>query len=407
MAEANGAKKAIVLIIDGLGDLPTPKTPLQAARKPNLDRLAKEGITGLLSTVGRGVVPGSDTSHLRIFGYEPKIWYPGRGPLEALGLGMELREGDVAFRANFATLKAGMVADRRAGRIDTGTASRLAKLVSMRIEDVDAIFVNSVEHRGALVLRGPGLSPFVTETDPHAKAALPACMPTDESPEAGKTARIVGRFTEEVRKRLSGAPENRAREAKKLPPANVVLLRGAGVFRQVPPFGEMFGLRAACVAGGALYRGVAKFIGMDIFLVPGATGDKNTDLAAKGKAALKALETHDLVFLHVKACDSFGHDGDFKGKTNMIERIDKELVPIIMKSGACIVVTGDHSTPCCRKEHSGHEVPMLLWGPQERADSVKSFDEMSCMDGGLGHITGKHVMPIVLNTLGKAKKFGS
>jgi len=400
-------KKAIILIIDGLGDLPTPKTPLQAAKKPNLDKLAADGITGLLSTVGRGVVPGSDTSHLRIFGYEPKIWYPGRGPLEALGIGLELREGDVAFRANFATLKDGIVVDRRAGRIDTASAASISGRVSMRIEDVEVIFKNSVEHRGALVLRGPGLSPRVGDTDPHAREKVLECVPTDESPEAAKTARIVNKFTELIAGRLSQAPENKVREAKGLPPANVLLLRGAGVFSQVPSFGERFELRAACIAGGALYRGVAKFIGMDNFLVPGATGDKNTDLVAKGNATIKALETYDLVFLHVKACDSFGHDGDFKGKTRMIERIDKELMPIIMKGGAYLFVTGDHSTPCCRKEHSGHEVPMLLNGPEERTDGVKKFDEISCMDGGLGHITGKHMMPIILNTLAKGKKFGS
>ncbi len=399
--------KAIILIMDGVGDLPTPKTPLQAAKKPNLDKLAEDGITGLLSPVGRGVVPGSDTSHLAIFGYEPKVCYPGRGPLEALGLGMALKEGDVAFRANFATVKDGIVTDRRAGRIDTVSATAISGLVSMKIEDVDVVFKNSVEHRGALVLRGPGLSHAVSETDPHAEAALHQCQPLEAGPAAEKTARIVNKFTQDVQKRLSGASENKTREKKGLPQANVVLLRGAGSFSSVPSFEERFGLRAACIAGGALYRGVARFIGMDIFMVPGATGDKNTNLFAKGKAALKALETHDLVFVHVKACDSFGHDGDFKGKTRMIERIDKELMPLLLKSGACLVATGDHSTPCCRKEHSGHEVPILMYGPEERSDDVESFDEVSCMEGGIGHITGKHVMPMVLNLMGKGKKYGS
>jgi len=400
-------KKAVVLVIDGVGDLPTPKTPLQAAKKPNLDQLAAEGITGLLSTVGRGVVPGSDTSHLRIFGYEPKICYPGRGPLEALGIGIDLHEGDVAFRANFATINDGVVVDRRAGRIDTATASALSTLVPNSIEDVEIIFKNSVEHRGALVLRGSGLSRCVSETDPHAKEKMPLCEPEDDSPEAEKTARIINKFTEFVYAALSKAPENKKREAKGLPPANVLLLRGPGMFSSVPSITERFDIKGACIAGGALYRGVAKFIGMDIFLAPGATGDRHTDLKAKGNAAVKALETYDLVFVHVKGCDSFGHDGDFNGKTKMIERIDKELIPILMKTGACIVVTGDHSTPCSRKEHSGHEVPILLFAKDERSDKVKKFDEISCMEGGLGHITGKHVMPIILNTMEKAKKYGS
>jgi 2,3-bisphosphoglycerate-independent phosphoglycerate mutase len=399
--------KAVVLIIDGLGDLPTPKTPLQAAKAPNLDKLAKKGITGLISPVGRGVVPGSDTSHLRLFGYEPKICYPGRGPLEALGVGLDLREGDIAFRANFATVENNKVVDRRAGRIDTKTASSLSKLVSMTIEDVEVVFKNSTEHRGALVLRGPGLSPCVSDTDPHALVSVPKCEPEDDSPEAQKTARIINRFTQLVHERLSKAPENKKLQTERLPPANAVLLRGAGVFSQVPPFDERFGIHGACIAGGALYRGVARFVGMDIFLVPGATGDRFTDLKAKAKAAVKALETHDLIFLHIKACDSFGHDGDFTGKTKFIEKIDKEVLPLLTRSKADMIVTGDHSTPCSRKAHSGHEIPILFYGKDERPDNVKRFDELSCMEGGLGHITGKHLMQMILNMLGKAKKFGS
>ena len=400
-------KKAVLVIIDGLGDLPTPKTPLQAAKKPNMDKLAKNGACGLISPVGRGVVPGSDTSHLRLLGYEPKICYPGRGVFEALGAGFDLHDGDVAFRANFATQKNGIAIDRRAGRMDTESASELSKLVSMRVEDIEVIFRNTVEHRGALVLRGPGLSHCISETDPHGKTAIPLCEPADESREAKKTARVVNRFMELASKRLEDAPLNRKRAEQGKPPANTVLLRGPGSYAKVPPFDERFNIHGACIAGGALYRGVASFIGMDIFMVPGATGDKNTSLKSKAETALKALETHDFVFLHVKACDSFGHDGDFKGKKGFIEKIDRELMPLLMKSGACLVITGDHSTPCSWKAHSGHEVPLLIHGKNERPDKVKRFDELSCMEGGIGHITGKHLMPIILNMIGAAEKFGS
>jgi 2,3-bisphosphoglycerate-independent phosphoglycerate mutase len=400
-------KKAILLIIDGIGDLPTPKTPLQAAKTPNMDKLAKTGITGLISPVGRGVVPGSDTSHLRLLGYEPKLCYPGRGVLEALGAGFDLEEGDVAFRTNFATIKNGKIVDRRAGRIDSESSKSLSRLVPMRIEDVDIIFRSTVEHRGALVLRGPGLGHAVTETDPHAKIDMPHCHAEDGSKEAEKTARVINKFTEIVSQRLANAPENKEREQKGKMPANTILLRGAGTYSHVTPFDIRFEIHGACIAGGALYRGVAKFIGLDIFLVPGATGDKSTKLKSKADAAIKALENYEFVFLHVKACDSFSHDGNFKGKTKMLEAIDKELLPKLMKSGATLIITGDHSTPCSRKAHSGHEVPILINGKDERPDKVKKFDELSCMEGGLGHITGKHMMPIILNIMGVAKKFGS
>jgi 2,3-bisphosphoglycerate-independent phosphoglycerate mutase len=393
--------KAILLIIDGLGDLPTPKTPLQAAKKPNLDRLAKGGISGLMSPVRRYLVPGSDVSHLDILGYEPSLFYNGRGPLEALGLGIKLAEGDVAFRANFATLEGGKVTDRRAGRIDTASAASFSKYLSMQIDDVKITFKNSVEHRGALVLSGKGLSSEVSPTDPSHGSELHPCTPLEDSPEAKKTADIINRFTKIAIERLSAAPENQKREKK----ANLILLRGAGGFVKVPSFYERFGLNAACVAGGALYKGVAAFMGMDVLLVAGATGDKNTDVEAKANAAAKALKDYDFIFMHVKMCDSAGHDGDFASKVRGIEKIDK-VIPILEKTGACIVVTGDHSTPCSLKAHSGHEVPILVYRG-ERRDSVKKFDEINCANGGLGHIRGKDVIPLILNITGKAQKYGS
>jgi len=395
-------KKAILFIIDGLGDLPTPKTPLQVAKTPNLDKLAKNGITGMLSPISRYMIPGSDTSHLQLLGYDPKFFYNGRGPLEALGLAIELQEGDVAFRANFATVRDGIVVDRRAGRIDTKTASLLSKLLSMEIEGVKVIFKNSVEHRGALVLRGDGLSCNIGETDPHSKHPIPVCHPIDDTAEAAKTARIVNKFTKIAQERLSMASENKSRKK----PANAVLLRGAGEYQEATSFIERFGMNGICVAGGALYKGVASFMNMDLALVPGATGDKNTDFIAKAKATASALASeYDFVFLHVKACDSAGHDGDFESKTKALEKIDK-MIPILEKTGACIIVTGDHSTPVSRKNHTGHEVPILVYRG-ERSDDVKKFDEKSCALGGLGHIEGKDIIPLILNVTERAEKYGS
>lgn len=395
-------KKAILLIIDGLGDLPTPKTPLQAAKKPNFDKLAKGGASGLLAPVGRYIVPGSDVAHLSILGYDPHKYYNGRGPLEALGLGIELKDGDVAFRANFATIERDEITDRRAGRIDTQTASKLASELSTKLSNgVEAIFKNSNEHRGVLVLRGSGLSEQVSATDPHGDMKLHPCQPLSEA--AVKTAKAVDEFTQYAHRTLEMAPENSEREK----PANVVLVRGAGKYWKVPSFLERFGLHGACVAGGALYKGVARYIGMDVVDVPGATGDKKTNLNAKGKAVLSALIDHDFVFLHVKGCDSAGHDGDFDTKKKMLERVDKELLPWLIKSGAYIIITGDHSTPCSRKAHSGHEVPILVYGDSERIDSVKKFDEISAASGGLGHLEGKDIVPLILNLIEKSDKYGS
>ncbi len=395
-------KKAILVILDGLGDLPTPKkTPLQAAKTPNLDKLAKNGCTGLLSPLGRGIVPGSDTSHLQILGYDPNIFYCGRGPLEALGLGIKLEEGDVAFRTNFATVKNGVVVDRRAGRIKTEDARKLEKYLSTKIEDVEIIFKHSVQHRGAVVLRGSGLSPDVSDTDPHQKGSIAECHAHDEKAE--KTARIVNKYMEFAMEKLGKAPENSKREKK----ANALLLRGAGVYKKIPSMIERFGLNGVCIAGGALYKGVAAYVGMDVFLLIGDPSKGPEMLSAKKKAVEKALEEYEFIFLHIKATDNFSHDGDFEGKKKILEKVDRELIPYLVKTGAYLIITGDHSTPVSRGAHSGHEVPIVIYGNNERVDKVKKFDEISCMEGGLGHIEGKDIMPIILNLIEKAQKYGS
>ncbi|MBD3210317.1 2,3-bisphosphoglycerate-independent phosphoglycerate mutase [Candidatus Micrarchaeota archaeon] len=394
-------QKAILLIIDGLGDLPTPKTPLQAAKTPNLDRLAKNGINGMLSPIKRYIVPGSDTGHLSILGYDPAVFYCGRGPFEALGLGIELQEGDVAFRTNFATVKDDRVEDRRAGRIDTETASKLSKGLSMKIGNVEIIFRNSVEHRGALVLRGPNLSSNVSDTDPHQEGVLQECVPLEDSWEAKRTADIINRYTEVARGWLSSNPANKGRKL----PANALMVRGAGAYAEVPSFFERFKMHGLCVAGGALYKGVAAYLKMDVALVPSATGGLKTDVRAKAEAAAKALEGYDFVFMHIKGCDSASHDGNFNAKKKMLEKIDK-VIPILEKSGASLVITGDHSTPVSMKSHSGHEVPILVY-KGERNDKIKKFDELSCAQGGLGHIKGKDVLPLILNITGRAEKYGS
>lgn len=394
-------KKVILMIIDGLGDLPTPKTPLQAAKIPNLHRLAKNGITGMLNPIDRFIIPGSDTAHLNILGYDPDVFYCGRGPFEALGLGIKLNEGDIAFRTNFGTLENNKIVDRRAGRIDTKTAASLVKYVPTKIDGVNIIFKTSVEHRGVLVLRGPGLSSNITPTDPPDLGPIEECHPTDKSPEAQHTAEIVNKFTKLTVESLSSAPENK-NSAKK---ANAILLRGAGHYTSAPSFYERFDLLGACVAGGALYRGVASFMGMDIILVPGASGDKTTSLKAKAEAVSKTIKDYDLVFMHVKLCDSFGHDGDFEGKKISLEKID-QIIPILEKTGASLIITGDHSTPVSLKAHSGHAVPILVYGG-ERYDDVKKFDEISCAKGGLGHIKGSDMINLILNISGKAHKYGS
>lgn len=401
-------EKLILLILDGLGDLPSPdKTPLQMAKKPNINKLAKNGIQGLMSVLGKGIVPGSDCAHLELLGYPPEKYYFGRGPLEALGAGMSLKQGDIAFRANFATISKNKIIDRRAGRLSSVLAKKLEKEINMQIEDVKIIFKASTGHRGALILRGKDLSGNISSTDSHNSGVLKFSKPLDSSFQAKKTAKIINKFTKIIHKKLEKNKINIERKNNNLLPANIILLRGPGIFKKIPLIEKLYGIKSACVAGGALYKGIAQYIGMDVIDVKSATADKNTDLYAKGSAVQKILKKYDFVFVHIKALDNFSHDGDVKGKTKFIQKIDKELIPLLIKTGAHLVITGDHSTICKRKEHSGHEVPVLICEKGGRKDGLKTFDEITAMKGGLGHIYGKELMFILLNIIKKTKMSGS
>jgi len=403
------AGKAILVICDGLGDrLIKNRTPLQMARRNNLNKLASKGVTGLMHTIAPGVIPGSDTAHLALFGYDPYTSYQGRGVYEALGAGLELEEGDIAFRCNFATVdERGIVRDRRAGRIkDVGPV--LAKeLDGQKVDSVRIVFKATTEHRGVLVLRGQGLSRNITDTDPHElNVPVLKSKPLDGTMEAKRTAFILNRFTDLSYEILSEHPINEEREKKGKPPANIVLSRGAGAYKSLDSLGDRYGIKTACIAGGALYKGVAKAVGMDVIEVEGATGTADTDLMAKAKAAKKALEDYDVVFLHVKATDNFSHDGDVKGKVRMIEKIDR-MIGELMKTDSYIIFTGDHSTPCSLRNHSADPLPIVIYGEGVIPDDVKKFDEVSCMKGGLGHIRGMDVIPIILSLIGKTSIFGS
>ncbi|MCX6774103.1 MAG: 2,3-bisphosphoglycerate-independent phosphoglycerate mutase [Candidatus Micrarchaeota archaeon] len=404
--------KSLLMIMDGIGDIRDGNrpTPLEAARKPNIDRLAKEGSLGLMHTLGRGVKPGSDTAHLAIFGYDIFSEYPGRGPFEALGTeGIHLMPGDIAFRANFATVDKKMkITDRRAGRIESASAKKLEKYINgMEIEKTKVIFKQTTEHRGVLVLRGDRLSGRVSDTDPHETGAMiKSSEHLDTSAEAKKTARIMNILTNEVHKKLSNAPENLERIKKGLHPANMILCRGGGEYFKVEKFEDRHGIKAACVAGGSLYKGVAAFIGMDVVHVSGATGDRYSDYFSKARAAVQASKDHDLVFLHVKAGDSFGHDGDHDGKKSTIEKVDKDIIPMVSDNFDLIVITADHSTPCMIKGHSGHPVPILAYGKLVRKDGCVNFNEYEAAKGSIGQIVGEDLMQLMLNWMDKNNKIG-
>ncbi len=406
-------RRILLLIFDGLGDRPVTelghKTPLEAAPKPNLDWFAANGMNGLLDPIAPGVRPGSDTSHLALFGYDPHEVYTGRGPFEAAGVGIHLQKGDVAFRCNFASVDAHLsLTDRRAGRIKEGTAELAKALDGMKLGRVKVLFKEGTEHRAVLVLRGKGLSPEVTDTDPHEEGRK--ILESEAlNGKAKATAKALNAFTRRAYEVLKDHPVNRARVAKGEAPANMVVCRGSGIAREIQPFTERYGLKAAGIAGVALIKGMFRATGMEVLEVKGATGGLDTDMVAKAEAALTALTTYDLVVVNVKAADLCGHDGKASEKIRVVERIDHMMGHLRAHLPADVVVamTADHSTPCAIKDHSGDPVPLTIFGDGARVDEVPHFDERSAAKGSLGRLRGQDLMPILLNQANRMEKYGA
>jgi 2,3-bisphosphoglycerate-independent phosphoglycerate mutase len=353
MARPEG-KKALLLVMDGLGGYRTTQrgSELTEANTPNLDRLAGEGSLGLHDPVTRGITPGSGAGHLGLFGYDPLEYEIGRGALSAAGIGFELQPGDVAARVNFCTLAPdGTIADRRAGRLPTEEAAGICDLLVREIQLDGAQFFLQPEreHRGLLVLRGPGLDRDLTDTDPQ-REGVPPLDPVARSPEAKRTAELVGRILDQARTLLAGRERG-----------NFLLLRGFDSVKELPSFPDRYQVKALAIAAYPMYVGISRLLGFSTHQVDGAAP----------------------------------------------EEVDA-LVPRMLDAGVeVLAVTGDHSTPAQMAAHSWHPVPVLLWGGTAAADGLPGFDEVNCRQGSLGRFEAKHLLPQLLAAAGRLTKYGA
>lgn len=385
--------KIVLLVIDGVGGIPVEgRTELETAHRPNLDRLASEGICGLTDPVYPGITPGSGPGHLALFGYDPLRYEIGRGVLEALGIGMELAPGEVVARANFATLdQEGLVLDRRAGRIPTERNEELCRRLQREIQEVEGVRVEirpGREHRFVVKFSGEGLDDRIADTDPQ-KEGLPPRPPSALAPEAERTAKVVEAFLQRAHQVLKGEE-----------PANGVLMRGFSRLPDIPSMEELFKLTPACIASYPMYRGLAKLVGMEVLEVG--------ETIAEEFAALKRhFQDFDFFYLHVKKTDSFGEDGNFSAKVQVIEEVDRHIPQLLELEPEVIVVTADHSTPSALKGHSWHPNPFLLRSPYERRDDVDRFTEAACARGALGRFRAVEAMTMMLAAALKMKKFGA
>jgi 2,3-bisphosphoglycerate-independent phosphoglycerate mutase len=385
--------KILLLVIDGLGGLPHPKTgrtELETANTPNLDQLANKGICGLIDPVSPGITPGSTPGHLALFGYDPVKFNIGRGVVEVMGIDFDLRPGDIAARGNFCTVdEAGLITDRRAGRISTEKCAELCRLLDgLMIEGVKILVHPVREHRFIAVFRGKGLAPEVSDSDPQQVGVAPKPV-TSLNIQADMTADIASRFLAQAKMILA-----------KQHPANMVLLRGFSRRPNLPTMPEVYKLKPAAIAGYPMYRGLARLVGMQV-LETGAGIKEEFDTLKQN------YNSYDFFFVHIKETDSAGEDGDFERKARVIEEIDKALPALTSLEPDVIVVTGDHSTPAVLKGHSWHPVPVLLSSRWCRPDGVKEFSEPASISGGLGRFPATQVMPLAMAHALKLTKFGA
>jgi 2,3-bisphosphoglycerate-independent phosphoglycerate mutase len=409
------ATKIRFIALDGISDRPCPDlgglTPLSAAKKPVLDRLAREGICGIMDTIAAGVRPGSDTAHLALLGYNPYTYYTGRGPLECAGTGITMEPGMIGFRCNYATVSPeGIIKDRRAGRIHDTTALSMAiqEGVDLSKFGVTFVFRSGAGHRASLAFKGEGLGYYVSSNDPKKDGIAPLkVQPLKPTAADEKTAAVCNEFVRQSSKILFDHTVNRDRVKKDLPPANIVLMRGAGEMGHFEPFSKKYGISGSVISAASLIKGIGNVVGLSPVQVQGITGSQDSNIPGKIAAAITELETRDFVLVNIKGADESGHDGLAEQKRNFITKTDAALAPLLDLKGCIIVICADHSTPCTIKDHSADPVPVLIHGEGVRVDDVTTFDELSCARGGLNRITGAALLPTALDLINKAHKFGA
>jgi 2,3-bisphosphoglycerate-independent phosphoglycerate mutase len=386
--------RILLVVMDGLGGYADADhgTELEEATTPNLDALAAEGITGLVEPVGPGITPGSGPGHLALFGYDPERFELGRGALSAAGLEFPLAPGDVAARGNLCTLAPdGTIVDRRAGRVPDSEArvivDRLQREVTLG-NGVEVFFRHEREHRVLVVLRGDGLDPRATDTDPQT-TGVPPRESAAADPAAKRTADLVNELDEQIRSLLKDEPK-----------ANGILLRGFDSHRELPSFRERFGVRAGAVAIYPMYRGIASLVGMDVLGTPKNLADQLAILR-------DSWDAYDYFFVHHKSPDSAGEDGDRARKIAAIESLDAAVPALRALGPDVIVISGDHATPTQMAAHSWHPVPTILWSTRGQRDEVTRFGERYCASGALGIRPTMTLMPIMLAHAGRLQKYGA
>ncbi|MDR0492611.1 MAG: cofactor-independent phosphoglycerate mutase [Nitrososphaerota archaeon] len=399
--------KYILVIGDGMSDYPIPelgnKTPLQAAVKPNMDAIAAKGRSGLIKNVPDECTPGSDVAICSVLGYDPRIYCTGRGALEVPARNINLGTDDTAYRCNIITEEYGAVVDYSAGHITTEEAIQLIAAVKKVYDKPGAVeFFPGLDYRHYLIMRNFSQPQQIHCSPPHdvTGQAISEVMPKAKAPEAENSAQLLRDMIEGSRSILCNHPVNIARKKAGKRMGNLIWPWGGGKKPSMPTLKDKFGIESAVISAVDLVKGLGAYAGMDIISVEGATGLSNTNYEGKADAAIKALETHDLVCVHVEAPDEAGHMRDYKLKVHTIEDLDRRLLGRILngaKEPYAIAVLPDHPTPVKIGTHTRDPVPFMIATPDIESDGVNVFDEFSAEHGGFGLIEKDYLLPLLLS----------
>lgn len=401
--------KYVLVVGDGMADYPVPElgnmTPLQVARKPNMDSIAAKGRNGLLKTVPEDLSPGSDTAILSVLGYDPRRFLTGRGPLEAASRGIQLEENDVAFRCNLITEKNGILVDYSAGHITSSEAVKLMDSIKKTFEKPGELeFFSGLDYRHFLILRNFPNSHLIKCTPPHdaVGADISTILPKAKSEEVEETVTMLKETILKSMAVLESHPVNIARQKSGKKPGNMIWPWSGGKKPSMPSFKEKYGLKAAVISAVDLIKGIGIYAGMKIIDVPGATGMYDTNYEGKAEAALKALEDNDMVFVHVEAPDEAGHAKDYALKVKTIEDLDNRLLGKILdglKEPYAIAILPDHPTPIRVGTHTRDPVPFSIYSPSIASDNAQKFDEFSAKKGAFGTVTQESLMSLLLSSI--------
>ncbi|MDD5182148.1 MAG: alkaline phosphatase family protein [Candidatus Nanoarchaeia archaeon] len=420
-------KKLLFVVIDGAADTPVSalggKTPLEIAKKPNINNLSRMGTNGLMQVLP--IPPESDEAVLSLLGYDVFDVYTGRGPLEAVGGGADFQDGDIAIRCNFGSMENGVIKNVRMDDFSSEDAKKLEWAINefVKLTNAEFVFRSTAKYRGVLVIKSKEkLSPKITNTHPgyivrpmtsiygevpvssavaNPDMVMRKVIPMERTKEAAFTAEVVNEFIKKSAEVLKNHPLNIERKAQKKAPANIIITRDAGDrLPKLFSFSKTYDVHWACFAEMPVEKGIAQLSGMELIPMPEASGDVRKDYWIWAQTLIKNIQLYDAVYVHLKGPDIFAHMGDYQGKIQSIENIDKYFFEPVLKridlQNTIIVVTCDHTTSCESKSHTDAPVPLTIAGPDIFPDNVSGFSERSCANGAMKSIRAMDLMPMLM-----------